>query len=59
MLTSKTANDSIYITRSDSKRIGIRFYIGGYCKHCKQKKTIRYTCNSCCVNCAQAWKGKS
>lgn len=42
---------SIYITRQDAIRFGFKFYIGGFCKHCEQKKTIRYTVNSACVNC--------
>ncbi|WP_219993096.1 hypothetical protein, partial [Chromohalobacter israelensis] len=50
-------NESIYIRRQDAIRLGLRFYIGGHCKHCKQKKTIRYTVNSCCVNCNGKRKG--
>ncbi len=49
---------NIYISRQDALRLGFKFYIGGFCKNCQQNKTIRYTCNSCCVNCNGKKKGE-
>ncbi len=40
-----------FMPRKDAIKYNMRYYIGGYCKHCKQSKTIRYTVNSACVNC--------
>lgn len=39
-------------SRKEAIEKNLRWYVGGYCKNCKQPKVIRYTCNSVCVNCS-------